>query len=160
MEENDKSLPKETFSLSALAEEMTPAFAHLAQAQGKTFRAELRPGIDFHGSEEMIARLISLLLDNAVKYASPGGEITAVLTKQGRHILFSVSNPTEGNVRKEDLGHLFERFYRADGSRNSETGGHGIGLSVAKAVTEQHGGRIKADLTDGGLFTVTVTLPG
>lgn len=160
MEENDKSLPKETFSLTALAEEMIPAFAHLAQAQGKAFRADLRPEISFHGNEEMIGRLISLLLDNAVKYASPGGEITAALTKQGRHILFSVSNPTEGNVKKEDLGHLFERFYRADGSRNSETGGHGIGLSTAKAITEQHGGKIKADLTDGGLFTITVTLPG
>ena len=64
------------------------------------------------------------------------------------------------HVKKEDLGRIFDRFYRADESRNSETGGHGIGLSVAKAVTDQHGGRIKADLTDGGLFTVTVTLPG
>ena len=159
MEENEKNFSKETFSLSALAEEMVPAFEHLAQAQGKRLQAEIQPEISFHGNEEMISRLISLLLDNAVKYASPGGGIAVSLTKQGRHAVFSVANPTEGNIKKEDMGRLFERFYRADGSRNSETGGHGIGLSTAKAITEQHGGRIKADLSDEKRFTVTVTLP-
>ncbi|MBR4878029.1 MAG: sensor histidine kinase, partial [Rhodocyclaceae bacterium] len=98
------------------------------------------------------------LLDNAVKYASPEGEIAVSLRRQGRHVRLEVSNPTGETMSKEDLSRVFDRFYRTDRSRNSETGGHGIGLSVAKAITEQHGGRIKAEFADG-VFTVTVTLP-
>ena len=159
MEENETAPVKEDFSLSGLAEEMAPTFAHLAQAKGKTLQAEIQPGVTVNGNQETVTQLLSLLLDNAVKYASPGGQIAFKLAKQGRHVHIAVSNPTEGNVKKEDLGRIFDRFYRADESRNSETGGHGIGLSVAKAITEQHGGKIRADLSDKGLFTITVTLP-
>ena len=159
MEEDEAALKKEDFSVTDLAEELTPAFAHLAQAEGKTLRAEIRPGAVMHGNAETISRLFTLLLDNAVKYAAPGGEVTVYLGRQGRHIVFSVANPTAGNVTKEDMGRIFDRFYRADRSRNSETGGHGIGLSTAKAITEQHGGKIRAELSDEGLFTITVTLP-
>ena len=159
MEEDEATLKKEDFSVTELAEELTPAFVHLAQAEGKTLRAEIRPDTVMHGNAETVSRLFTLLLDNAVKYASPGGEVTVRLGRQGRHIVFSVSNPTAGNVTKEDMGRIFDRFYRADRSRNSETGGHGIGLSTAKAITEQHGGKIKAELSDEGLFTITATLP-
>lgn len=158
MEESGNKLPMEDFSLSELLNDMTPAFAHLAQANGKRFAAQIPPDVTVRGNAESIERLISLLLDNAVKYASPEGEIAVSLHKQGRHVQLAVSNPTGETMTKEDLSRVFDRFYRTDRSRNSETGGHGIGLSVAKAVTEQHDGKIKADLSDG-IFTVTVTLP-
>ena len=159
MEEGGNKLPMEDFSLSELLTDMTPAFAHLAQANGKRFSAQIPPDVTVRGNAESIERLVSLLLDNAVKYASPEGEITVALHKQGRHVQLAVANPTGETMTKEDLSRLFDRFYRTDRSRNSETGGHGIGLSVAKAITEQHDGKIRADLSDDGIFTVTVTLP-
>ena len=158
MEEDGNKLPMEDFSLSDLLNEMTPAFAHLAQAKGKRFTAQVQPDVTLHGNAESVSQLVSLLLDNAVKYASPDGEIAVSLLKQVRHVCLTVANPTEEKMEKDDLPRVFDRFYRTDQSRNSETGGHGIGLSVAKAITEQHDGKIKADLSDG-VFTVTVTLP-
>ena len=158
MEEESNKLPMEDFSLSDLLNEMMPAFARLAQAKGRRFDTQIQPDVTVRGNAESLSQLVSLLLDNAVKYASPEGEIAVALHKQGRHVHLTVANPTEEKLEKENLPRIFDRFYRSDQSRNSETGGHGIGLSVAKAITEQHGGRIKADMSDG-VFTVTVTLP-
>ena len=72
--------------------------------------------------------------------------------------MLTVTNPTQELLR-EDLPHLFDRFYRADKSRNSQTGGYGIGLSIAQAVTQAHKGKITAASADGKSLTVTVVLP-
>lgn len=72
-------------------------------------------------------------MDNALKYADPEGVISLELEKKGRNIRLSVYNTT-GHISQEDTAHLFERFYRSDKSRNSDTGGYGIGLSIASAV--------------------------
>ncbi|MBQ6117728.1 MAG: HAMP domain-containing histidine kinase, partial [Clostridia bacterium] len=103
MEETGNKLPMEEFSLSELLNDMTPAFAHLAQANGKRFAAQVPPDVTMRGHAESIERLVSLLLDNAVKYASPEGEITVALHRQGRHIHLSVANPTGEAMSKDDL---------------------------------------------------------
>ena len=80
------------------------------------------------------------------------------LKKQGRSICLDVFNTTSA-ITEENLNNIFERFYRADPSRNSRTGGHGIGLSIVKAVVTAHKGEIRASSRDGRSLLISVSLP-
>ena len=110
-------------------------------------------------SEFFSVDLVSVLVDNAVKYSPDSGNITVSLTAHKKDAVLSVCNSTDETVKENDLKHIFERFYRSDASRNSETGGHGIGLSIAKAITDAHGGTISAATKTGYEFIVTANLP-
>ena len=102
-------------------------------------------------------RMLSILLDNALRYSGPGGEIRMdIYGKRGR-IYMEVSN-TCGQQEIPDLERLFDRFYRPDDSRSSHTGGSGIGLSIARAVAQAHGGKITAQKREEGriLFRVVI----
>ncbi len=103
-------------------------------------------------------QLICILMDNAVKYSPEGSTIYVSLQKKGKKILFEVYNETEG-IPMGNLDMLFERFYRLDASRNSETGGSGIGLSIARAIVESHHGRIRAKSDDGKSIRISVGFP-
>ena len=97
--------------------------------------------------------------DNATRYASDGGEIELALKKRSRGgVTLQVSNAVDA-MPEGDLKRLFDRFYRADTSRNSQTGGSGVGLSVAQAIVEAHGGSIRAQALDAHTICFTVTLP-
>ena len=106
----------------------------------------------------MISQLVSILLDNAVQYSDDGGEIRVMLERQGKAVHFSVFNTVE-SISQQELSHLFDRFYRTDRSRNSQTGGYGIGLSIASAVVAAHKGKILASSRDGHSLLITVILP-
>jgi signal transduction histidine kinase len=112
-----------------------------------------------NGAPEEIRRLASILIENAMKYSPEGGNVKVNLEMQKRNIVLSVFNTTLEPMAQQDLSRLFERFYRTDTSRNSETGGHGIGLSIAKAITENHGGKITASTSGGSDFCITAVLP-
>ncbi|MCR5663712.1 MAG: ATP-binding protein, partial [Oscillospiraceae bacterium] len=111
------------------------------------------------GHESAVRQLTSILLDNARKYSPDASHTALTLARTGGHTVLSVSNPTETEVRTQDLNRVFDRFYRTDPSRNSETGGNGIGLSIAQAIVQSHGGRIRASTESGRDFTITVTFP-
>ena len=147
------------FSLSEIAEEAVQPYVAVAQTQGKQFRWEIAANLSCHGDMTMIRELISLLLDNAMKYSDAAGNIVFSLTpgKNSRSARITVSNTTDG-IPKGDLDVLFERFYRLDPSRNSGTGGHGIGLSIARSIVEWHKGKISAFSPDGKTICFTVLL--
>ena len=98
------------------------------------------------------------ILDNAVKYAKENGRISVTLEKQKKRIRLSVFNTTE-QISQEHMEHLFDRFYRTDRSRNSETGGYGLGLSIAAATVEAHRGKITATTEDEKSLLITVIFP-
>ena len=99
------------------------------------------------------------MLDNAIKYCPEDGCITFKVALLKRMINITVSNTVSVPIPQESLPHLFDRFYRTDASRNSETGGHGIGLSIAQAITTAHGGNISATMGGEDIFKISVTLP-
>ena len=109
------------------------------------------------GIQDNLFRLFSILLDNAVKYCDPGGEIDFTITRRGRLASIIVSNPCAG-LDPSQLPRYFDRFYRADSSRTRATGGYGIGLSTARAIVTRHHGHI-ANRYAGGIITFSVTLP-
>ena len=157
MEEEQSPQQKVEFPLSDLVEEAAAAFQAVAITQGKALTARIQPMLSMVGDENALSKLVSILLDNAVKYASPGGEITCVLERQKNWLRLTVSNPTEG-MSELRLERLFERFYRGDPSRNSQTGGYGLGLSIAAAVVASHKGKLTAG-REGDLLRITAAFP-
>ena len=146
------------FPLSDMVEEQICSFQALAIQNNRKFVSYIQPMLTLHGDEKMISQLVSILLDNAVKYSDAGGEIRVMLEKQGRTVHLSVFNTVE-SISPQELAHLFDRFYRTDRSRNSKTGGYGIGLSIASAVAAAHKGKILASSRDGHSLLITVILP-
>lgn len=159
MEEEGLSLQSIDFPLSDVAEEMAHSFLPLAQNQGKRLEIAVQPMLSFRGDEKSIRQLCSILLDNALKYSPQEGELLFRLEKQGKNILLSVSNTTSQPIKKEELCHLFDRFYRTDPSHNSQTGGYGLGLSIARSIVTAHKGKIRAESPQESVLTIQVTLP-
>lgn len=159
MEESGKKSVMVEFSFSDMVEETVNTFQALAKTQNKTLVSEIAPMISLCGEEKSLHRLVTILMDNAVKYSGEGGQIVVRLKKEKKRICLSVYNTTEF-ISKEHLAHLFDRFYRSDSSRNSQTGGYGLGLSIAAATVEAHKGKITATTEDEKSLLITVTLPG
>lgn len=151
--------------LSGLVREAEEAFEPLARAAGKTMTVSAGEGICCQGDEERLRQMLSLLLDNALKYTPKDGEIrlkleTARNVKKNARIRLSVWNTVDGEsgIKPGAQDILFERFYRTDASRNSGTGGSGIGLSIVKAIVDMHRGKVTAASEDGRSVCFTVTL--
>lgn len=159
MEEEQPRLQCIPFPLSDVAEEMAASFQGPVKSQEKTLTVRIQPLLSCTGDEKAIRQLLSILLDNALKYAPAGGSLFLGLEKQGRNVVLTVSNTTAVKMERDQLSRLFDRFYRADQSRSSETGGYGLGLSIARSVVQAHRGKIRAE-GEGDVLTITVTLPG
>lgn len=111
------------------------------------------------GDRDTLSQLLVILLDNAVKYSPAGSTITATSKRVGDQVVLTVSDQGSG-IDAETLPHIFDRFYRADSSRNKEqTTGFGLGLSIAKTITDLHNGTIELSNQSGVGTTATVTLP-
>ena len=100
------------------------------------------------GEEEQLRRAVMILLDNAIKYTPENGWIQVSLKQHRHQIEFQIQNSCYG-ISAENLPKLFDRFYRADTSRNSESGSYGLGLPIAKAILAKAGGRIYAESAEG-----------
>lgn len=129
------------FSFSEAAWETAEPFAAAAKAQGKTYVEHIEENLEFTGDRASVQRMISVLLENAVKYSPEHGEIRLDIYRRHGKLgmeVFNTCNLPEGT----ELNRLFDRFYRPDESRSAASGGFGIGLSIAQAVAEAHGGTI------------------
>ncbi|MBR1743651.1 MAG: GHKL domain-containing protein [Lachnospiraceae bacterium] len=157
LEEKSEVMEKEPFSLSELVEESVQSFSALALTGDKKLETAIEENIEYTGDEKAISQLTGLLIDNAIKYSTPESVIRISLKKQKRKIRLEVWNEAE-KLPKGNLDVLFERFYRMDSSRNSKTGGSGIGLSVAHAIVESHKGQITANSADGKSLSIVVKL--
>lgn len=155
MDEENKNQLITDFSLSDAVSEASEPFNIIAKNNHKTFNLTIEKNISFKGDEKAIRQLVSILLENAMKYSNSNGTIELTLKKQGKKIIFSLYNSTD-SIEKGNLDILFERFYRCDSSRSSSTGGYGIGLSIAKAIVNSHKGTITAFSSDGASLLITI----
>lgn len=110
-----------------------------------------------NGNPEEVDRLMSVLIENAVKYCDDGGSVRIELTERKREVLLVVSNPC-ASLPQQETRRLFDRFYRADTSRSRSTGGYGIGLSIAQSIVTRHEGSIRAKKV-GDVLQMQVSLP-
>lgn len=111
------------------------------------------------GNEAAIVELVSILVDNALKYSPDDSTISIKLSRRNRHLEFEISNSGQG-IDPERLPHIFDRFYRADSSRTTHSQkGYGLGLSLAKKIVELHRGELSASSAPDHITTFTVLLP-
>lgn len=157
MDENRQQLQLIDFPISDIVNEELVHFQALAKTQNKAITVNVKPMLSLCGDEKAIRHLLSILLDNALKYSNADGNISVDLKKHSSKIVLEVSNTVE-NVDTQALQHMFERFYRGDSSRSSQTGGYGLGLSIARAIVTCHKGQIYA-CSNGNVITVTAAFP-
>ena len=130
-------------SLSDIAADAVLAFEPVAFEAGKPLAYDIDRDAAVLGDGDKLRQLVSILLDNAIKYGAEGGTIHLRLQKTDRQAILTVSNPGEP-IPPEKLGRLFERFYRADDSRGEQSG-FGLGLSIAQAIAQEHKATLKAE---------------
>ena len=157
MDEAQGFFQKALFSLSQVLNETVDLFIPVATSTHRTLQVSCAEDLYYVGDEEQFRQLFCLLLDNAIKYSTPDSRIELTLYKHGKHLCFTIFNECEG-IAKGSQDILFERFYRSDSSRNSSTGGSGIGLSIAHSIVENHKGSIHAESTDGKSLQIKVLL--
>jgi len=156
---DDSSHPTERspLSLSELAAGCALTFESVAFEAGKPLEFELAEGVTVWGNHDQLRRLISILLDNAIKYGAEGAPVRMTLQRGDRQAVLTVSN-TGDPIPPEHLPHLFERFYRVDASRG-ETAGFGLGLAIAKSITEEHKASLWAEsdaISTRFIFTIPI----
>ena len=197
MDEEATKLEMFEFSLSDAILDTAEPFKAVAQTKGKKLTIDVTDGILYTGDEKTIRQLVSILLDNAIKYSGcssvscengninkknlnktnlneatqtqnncvtttgdMAAEIELTMRPSGKNRIITVWNTVDdtANIKKGRQDMLFERFYRTDVSRNSKTGGFGIGLSAAYAIVKAHKGKITAESKDGQSIKFTIVL--
>ena len=159
MEEANNKLNFINFPISDKISDIASPFAVIAKTENKTYGIDIEDNLDFKGDENSINKLTSILIDNAFKYSPAGGSIFVSLKKHKNNIVIRVENSTERTLSDKELSHFFDRFYRSDSSRNSNKKGYGIGLSVAKAIVDNHKGKIHTYSKDSHYLVIEVLLP-
>lgn len=157
MDEESTQLEMEPFAISDAILDTADPFLAVATSRGKELSIDIDPDLVYKGNEGSIRQLVSLLLDNAIKYSTDDGQIRLSFHTRGRNLVLSVWNTVE-NIEPGRHDELFERFYRADKSRNQKTGGFGIGLSVVSAIVRAHKAKISALSEDGHSLNITIIL--
>ena len=148
---------KEQVDLSALVGGETLPFESLAYEKGAKIVTEIESGIDAFGNANQLRQLVSILIDNAISHGT-GKEICVTLKSERHCVRLAVSNESE-KIDENTLNRLFDRFYRADDSRTDSGAHYGLGLAIAKAIAEAHGGKIQAEYKEGkAIFTVTLPI--
>jgi heavy metal sensor kinase len=150
------TLAHEDIDLSEIVRSACDLFEPMAEDSGLTLRCTVPNQSHVIGDSKMIQRMLANLLDNAIKYAAPGGTVEVSVSENEKETVMTVRDTGIG-IAPEDLPRIFERFYRCDQSRSKP--GIGLGLSLARAIARAHGGEITVTSRPKEGSTFTVTLP-
>lgn len=155
MDESSANLNLSDFSLSQLLADHTECFREALELRGIALQTGIQPMISFRANKEHITQLISVLMDNAVKYTNEGGYIFVSLERNDKRIKLQFKNTCQ-QLPPTSPDKLFDRFYRADEARTQKSGGYGIGLSVAQSITETYKGKIYAEYENSNTIVFTI----
>lgn len=155
IESDEIKLNKKKINLSALLKSIVESFEPLFISKNIHIQKEIQRDIEILGDEDKLNRIFINVLSNAHKYTNESGKVRVCLVQLKDVIRVTVEDTGIG-IPKEDIRHVFERFYRSDLSRNRGTGGTGIGLTITKALVETHNGKIGIESEVGKGTKVTI----
>ena len=159
IEEADAPLSMQRIELGPLLRDAADPYAAMAEFGGRALVMDIQQGVFVNGDRSALTRLMTILMDNALKYASQNASITVRCIQDGRHALIETLNPIDQPLSRDQCQRLFDRFYRVDESRTkAEHGGFGIGLAIASAIAERHGGKMTARMS-GEKLEIQCRLP-
>ena len=157
-ESGDIPLERCAVDLGALVATVTEQLEPVAQAKELDLKCSVNQPVTVTGDDGWLERLLLNLLDNAMKYTPPRGEIRVEVSREGHHARVDVRDTGPG-IPADAVPHIFERFYRVDPARSPDVEGAGLGLSLAKWIVEYHQGRIEVRSEPGAGSTFTIWLP-
>lgn len=160
LDNKESPLERHSCDLAEIGRDHLEMMRPLAEERGVKFDSELNPA-DCVADTERISQILVNLLSNAVKFSSPGATIRLSTHRENGCAILQVSDTGPG-IDTKHVPHLFERFYRADASRNRSTGGAGLGLAICKSIAEAHGGSltVESELGKGSRFTLRIPAEG
>jgi heavy metal sensor kinase len=158
LDAGDEQIGTEVVDLGMLSKNTGDQMRLLSEEKQLSLEFDLEPGVRVQGSTSRLKQVVVNLLDNAIKYSKPGGHIRISVRASESAAWLEVSDDGVG-IPAGSLPHVFERFYRADRARSRETGGSGLGLSIAQAIAKVHGGALHVTSTEGVGTGVTLELP-
>ena len=147
----------EAVDMADIVRDACDLFHAMAEDKGVALVCHEAKPCMLQGDVSMIQRMVANLLDNAIKYTLPSGRVEVSIGRSDNATVSVSVKDTGMGISEKDLPHVFERFFRSDPSRSES--GTGLGLSLAQAIAQAHGGRIDAVSTPGSGSTFTVTLP-
>lgn len=158
MDEQQKNTPTELLQLDQLTLQTLEDFHQSLDLADIHLTTDIEDSVTWQGNRQSYVQILSILVDNAVKYTDPGGNLKITLSQTASAVVLQTEN-TCSSLPDVDPSKLFDRFYRGDTSRSSKTGGYGIGLAAAKSLTQNAKGSIRADYTAENRIRFTLSLP-
>lgn len=158
LEESTNAIKGEPISISDAVMDCVEVYDGMAEVQGKNLHHQIAQNLWIRADETSLRQILTILFENAVKYANDSSTIEVSLFQRGKKVIFQTKNEWKRDVKKEDLSKLFERFFRGDQSRNRDgkNSGYGLGLSIAKAATKQNHGDIRVNEDQAGCLIFEV----
>jgi signal transduction histidine kinase len=156
---NAGEFPKISVDLKGVVKEAVARVLPMAKAKQIAIHHQNLASLKIKGDNDSLIELVTILLDNAIKYSDEHKSIDVSLNRGGRYAYLVIKDYGQG-IKPKDLSHIFDRFYRADTSRSkNKTNGYGLGLSIAKSIVERHSGEISVNSRSGKGSTFKVRLP-
>lgn len=155
---NEAIMNKESLDLSTLVSEVVMTYSTVAEHHELTLTSTVQETISMRGDKDKIKQLLVILIDNAIKYNTPNGTVHIVLSRNESCAIIEISDTGIG-IESEDIKRVFDRFYRGKQARLYNSDGSGLGLSIAKLISEEHEGKITAKSQTGKGTTFKIVLP-
>lgn len=155
---NEATINKEFLNLSALVSEVVMTYSTVAEHNDLVLTSTVQETISMCGDKDRIKQLLVILIDNAIKYNTPNGTVNIILSRNESCATIEISDTGIG-IESEDIKRVFDRFYRGKQARLYNSDGSGLGLSIAKLITEEHEGKITAKSQTGKGTTFKIIMP-